>query len=523
MSTDSELVVKGPIKGRRSIDEAAGAGMRTAMRVIFPFDGDLDTLNLYIDFPKDIAQDDIHPDDVLSRYSVKVRPGRRLSLGSYFNAFPASYWKRWTIADMTRLTVRTSGEGTLIVYRSNARGNQQRVDSIRVEGDASSKFDLPLSTFGDGGWYWFDIVAGPGGMTLDSAQWSVPEGESSYGTVTLGVTTFNRSDYCIRNIRKVAEDLDMRLLLDELIIVDQGTNLVQDEPGFLPLAEDMGRQLCVIRQDNLGGSGGFARNQYEAAIRGKSDYVVMLDDDIDLEPESIVRIATFADMCRRPTLVGGHMFDLLNKSVLHTFGEIVDPYRWQPALPGPDQYLGHDFSRSPLRKTSWMHQRVDVDYNGWWMCLIPTQVIREIGLPLPIFIKWDDAEYGLRAKAAGYYTVSLPGAACWHVSWVDKDDLVGWQAYFHTRNRLISGLLHSPYPRGGELVRRTEMDDIKHLVSMQYYTVAGRLQAQRDLLAGPGKLHQLLPTRLPELRASMKEHSDSVLRPEVDADRKSVV
>ena len=34
------------------------------------------------------------------------------------------------------------------------------------------------------------------------------------------------------------------------------------------------------------------------------------------------------------------------------------------------------------------------------MCLIPRVVIEEIGLSLPLFIKWDDAEYGLRAKAA---------------------------------------------------------------------------------------------------------------------------
>ena len=58
----------------------------------------------------------------------------------------------------------------------------------------------------------------------------------------------------------------------------------------------------------------------------------------------------------------------------------------------------------------------------------------------------------MRAKAAGYTTVSLPGAAVWHVSWIDKDDLVGWQAYFHARNRFIYALLHSPYDFGGGLV-----------------------------------------------------------------------
>ncbi len=88
------------------------------------------------------------------------------------------------------------------------------------------------------------------------------------------------------------------------------------------------------------------------------------------------------------------------------------------------------------------------------MCLIPTAVIREIGLSLPMFIKWDDAEFGLRAGEAGYPTVTLPGVAVWHVPWTEKDDTLDWQAYFHERNRLISALLHSPYDHGGRLVLR---------------------------------------------------------------------
>ncbi len=58
-----------------------------------------------------------------------------------------------------------------------------------------------------------------------------------------------------------------------------------------------------------------------------------------------------------------------------------------------------------LRNTPWLHRRVDVDYNGWWMCLIPTAVIKEIGLSLPLFLKWDDAEYGLRANRGLRYRV----------------------------------------------------------------------------------------------------------------------
>ncbi len=81
------------------------------------------------------------------------------------------------------------------------------------------------------------------------------------------------------------------------------------------------------------------------AVENGSDYVLLLDDDIVVEPESIVRLLTFADHCRKPTIVGGHMFDLYNRSVLHTFGEVVDPYRIVPALPHADMETAARFQR----------------------------------------------------------------------------------------------------------------------------------------------------------------------------------
>src|SRR5258707_9580909 len=38
-----------------------------------------------------------HPvEEVGPQRSAVISPGRRVSFGTYFNAFPASYWRRWT-------------------------------------------------------------------------------------------------------------------------------------------------------------------------------------------------------------------------------------------------------------------------------------------------------------------------------------------------------------------------------------------------------------------------------------------
>ncbi|MGJ3188758.1 glycosyltransferase family 2 protein [Paenarthrobacter nitroguajacolicus] len=505
---------------------STGENLRIVQRVIFPANRDLDTLPLYVDPDTNkVKKEDggstavvqavgmarkLHPEDILDRGSVQVRRGERLSFGSYFNAFPASYWRKWTVATKTVLHLETEGEGTVIVYRSNARGASQRVDSILVEGTASNDFELTLAPFGDGGWYWFDLIAGGDGMTLTGAHWAVPDEGRPQGKVTLGVTTFNRADYCLETIKSIDADAGLREILAELIIVDQGNKKVADEAGFDAVAESMGDQLRIINQGNLGGSGGFARNMYEMVVSDKSDYVMLLDDDIELETEGVMRAVAFADLCRKPTIVGGHMFDMYNKSVLHAYSEVVNFYRF---LWGPVEGLGnHDFSAAGLRSTPQLHRRWDADYNGWWMCLIPKTVVETIGLSLPVFIKWDDAEYSLRGRAAGFPTVTLPGAAVWHVSWADKDDSVDWQAYYHERNRLIATLLHSPFPKGGRILRESLNTDVKHLVSMQYYPEQARIMALRDVLAGPGNLHQQLPTTMPKLRAMREEFQDSQVK-----------
>ncbi len=454
----------------------------------------------------------IHPDQIESRTAFRVEQGASASFGTYFNAFPASYWRRHTIVTDVRLTVRVRGEGaTVTVYKSMANGRSQRVDSATVEGGSGQfSFDLPLKPFVDGGWYWYDAVAADADAVVEAAEWTaeVPEDRAPSGTVTIGITTMNRQDFCAKLLGQLGDAAQLEGVLDEVVVMEQGKDKVVDSE-FFPLAEKaLGDKLRIIEQGNIGGSGGFARAQYEGLKAGRSTYVMMLDDDVEIETEGILRAATFGDLCTKTTIVGGHMFSIFQKTQLHSFGEKVSPYTfWWGSAPGV--FTGWDFAERNLRSTRWLHARIDVDYNGWFMCLIPAKVLEDIGLSLPIFIKWDDSEYGLRAKAAGYPTVTFPGAAVWHVPWTDKNDALDWQSYFHVRNRFIAALLHSPYPRGGRLVRESFNHQVKHMVSMQYSTVELRHKALEDVLAGPDKLHELLPTVLPEIRSMVKGYDDA--------------
>ena len=130
--------------------------------------------------------------------STLADPGRRITFGTYFNAFPASYWRRWSDHRSVRLEARLRGEGTLIVYRSTARGHVLRANSVPVNSDTTTTvtLDLTLNPFIDGGWYWFDLEAGDVELVLESAEWMIETDRLESGRVTLGITTFNRPDFC---------------------------------------------------------------------------------------------------------------------------------------------------------------------------------------------------------------------------------------------------------------------------------------------------------------------------------------
>src|SRR4051812_31653486 len=148
--------------------------------------------------------------------------------------------------------------------------------------------------------------------------------------------------------------------------------------------------------------------------------------------------------------------------------------------------------------------------------MIPRQVAEELGQPLPLFIKWDDVEYGLRAGEHGYPTVTLPGTAIWHMAWSDKDDAIDWQAYFHLRNRLVVASLHWDGSVKG-LVASHLKATIKHLLCLEYSTVAIQNKTMDDFLAGPEHIFSILESALPEVRSMRAQYPDAVVLPSASA------
>ncbi|WP_285505083.1 glycosyltransferase [Actinokineospora sp. NBRC 105648] len=452
------------------------------------------------------------------RARLTVRPYSAVSTDTYFGRFPASYWQRWTVVAEVTVELVVTGSARLALVASDFRGESRPESVLDVEGAEAETVTLTakLDKFLDGGFLWLDITTEGSALAVERMSWTVEAPERARQTSVV-ICTFNRADDCVRTLGALAADADALAVIDAVYVVDQGTDLVQSRPQFGEVELGLGDRLNYLRQPNLGGAGGFGRGMYEVTKSGDAN-ILLMDDDVLCEPEIAVRLSAFANRSTRPTLVGGQMLRLLHPTRLVAGAEYAD---FEQLVPGKVVYNGLDdvdlleeeideegeSTGRPPRGD----RRVDADYNAWWSCLIPNEVVRELGLPIPLFFQWDDVEYGYRARARGYATVTLPGAGLWHADfdWKDGDK---WNEYFAVRNAMIISALHSPFPP--KQIARVIMSRVaRALLGMQYGFAATIIKAVEDFLEGPAILADGGQQAAAAIRKLRAEYPDTIAHP----------
>ena len=426
-----------------------------------------------------------------SRTRLTLGPHTQATTDSYFGRFPASYWQRWTGVDEVVAEVTVTGSGKLSLVASDMDGEPRTVAAEVVTDAKAATVRLvgKLTMFLDGGFLWVDIATEDATLAVDALNWTVPAPARAPLT-SIVICTFNRADDCVATLGALSSDQSALDWLEHVYVVDQGSDTVESRPAFADVEKALDGRLRYLRQPNLGGAGGFGRGMYEITESGSDANVFLMDDDILCEPEIVVRMSAFAASTTAPAIVGGQMLRLLHPTKLYAgaeyadFGGLVPGQVVKDGLNDVDLLAeAEDADGVPTGKPNRGDIRVDADYNAWWSCLIPADVVRRLGLPLPLFFQWDDVEYGYRARANGVPTVTLPGAAVWHADfdWKDADK---WNEYFAVRNAMVVSALHSE--TDPKVVARTLLARVvRYLVGMQYGLAATIIKGAEDFLRGP--------------------------------------
>lgn len=375
--------------------------------------------------------------------------------GAWGQALPAAAWR--TVLGEATVTLRIQG-GPAEVW--SARAGRGRLLASGV-----AELALPLSVDGPD-WFW---VEGP----ADSVTWTV-EGDADLPPVTVIMPTRLREGDAVAQAQRFAR----MGIVQRVLVIDQGGTL-EDLPAFTRLRREHPK-IELITQPNLGGSGGYARGMLEAS-EDPGAALLLSDDDAVLSEESLRRMLTYQALAARPTILGTPLFSSARPTQLLAHTERVDAraFQWRSA----DRMRGAvDLAGTTPADWDAVISAGPANYTGWWGTLLPPGTVTELGLPAPLFLKWDDAEYGLRATAHGYDHAVLPGTAVHHPPWNAYRTQMTWTARILHRNRLA---IAAAYGAGRGVIASSLLHQLKHVLAGHLLTAELWEEGVDAMRAGP--------------------------------------
>jgi galactofuranosylgalactofuranosylrhamnosyl-N-acetylglucosaminyl-diphospho-decaprenol beta-1,5/1,6-galactofuranosyltransferase len=398
-----------------------------------------------------------------------LSPNSEVSTDTYFNIFSSSKYSKYT--SVRKVSVTTFVSGKLDVeLRSVSESGEKIIEtkSIDSENKKEVTFCFNICNLDDNNPVChYLLYRSYNNSVIESLGSYISETKPNDVNMGIVICTFKREKRLIGNVNNINRFLSEEgsSISDNITVyvIDNGSSLNKEsiESNFVKL----------ITYRNEGGSGGFTRGILECRRDCKS-HILLMDDDIDIDPNVIYKTFRFVSV--------------LNNNYPDTFvlGGMLLPDNPYIQFEAGAQYI-KKFKRGKhmldlrdvgnlILNDKWEH----ADYGGWWYVCMPASATNE--LPLPLFIKLDDVEYGIRRMRSH---VIMNGIGVWHDSFESKTNPV-IDYYFLKRNRLIVWALYGMKNRFTVVI--DYMRNMMHCLKKKKYEelfYTGR--AVEDFMIGP--------------------------------------
>lgn len=361
---------------------------------------------------------------------VVISPNSEVLFNTYFNVFPYKKWCEYTGSKNVFFELTLSGDALVEihgVWRREHYTTEKPLVSERYYAVNNSTHRISIPALDD----IYDAVY----VRIYSHESSVSLLRAGFGVsgvvpqevdLTCCICTYNRQAYVKNIISVVAEGVESTGLPIKISIANNGSALGFDVPEF----------VSVVENRNLGGAGGFTRAAMEAVSDGAT-HVIFMDDDIDLSFESIFRVFRFFQLCvpeKSDVFFSGAMLSSDERWLQYERNTVVS-----------DAGFHHQGHAMDIRSYSAMIDNATSPgihgVAGWWFCAFSVNMLKQHGLPLPIFVRGDDIEFSLRC---GREIVSMTGVCVWHDPfWFKYSELM--EDYYLPRNMIINAYMaHQP-------------------------------------------------------------------------------
>ena len=368
---------------------------------------------------------------------------QELHFNTWMNAFSARKWYHYCALGKLYLGLCIRGK-----YSVELVGSERNVAYTRIDTKLSySEHE------GDGSWVYIPVEGaeaydavhfilrfrkkepchiGAMGWFTDAA----PRQDNRLGIV---ICTFKREKYVYRNIALFESFLEREPSLRNrmhMFIADNGQTL--DTEKKYP-------DVDVFPNINAGGAGGFGRGLIEVCRAGENyTRCLFMDDDVEIIPESFYRTLLIADYLRpeyENAQINGAMLDMNRRTFFYENLAIqkelwVDQYHHEGDLYDYDEVLR--VTRIPEEV---FHNKGVKANAPWYYCCFKIEKDETIDdLPLPIFIRGDDVEWGWRNS--GTVIISMNGICVWHAPFYYRVNKVT-DGYYLARNMFMINALYT--------------------------------------------------------------------------------
>ncbi|KAA8610006.1 glycosyltransferase [Salipiger aestuarii] len=335
---------------------------------------------------------------------IHVRQGGLVQFDTYYNLFNIGKWVKHCALETLWLTLDGEGEFELVVFLVQPDRSWERLvnEVIRLDPDAPTRVRLDgAQTFGDRGVLFFEMRAlGEDGGVMRDAQWQTADAPRRQPDLMLSVTTFRREAAVARTAERFERFIDKSPLKGRIrmTVVDNG------QSAEIPPSD----HIRVVPNENLGGSGGFARGLLEARDSGAT-HCLFMDDDAAVHMQAFERTWMFlAYATEDKVAIAGavsnaqHRWQLWENGAL--FHHICQPQHGGTDLRDIRQVLELEFDSTATRPHNF--------YGGWWYFAFPVAMAEH--MPFPFFVRGDDVSFSL---VHAFDIVTLPGV----ISYQDED------------------------------------------------------------------------------------------------------
>ncbi|WP_071190070.1 glycosyltransferase family 2 protein [Trichormus sp. NMC-1] len=302
------------------------------------------------------------------------------------------------------------------------------------------------------------------------------------------IVTWNK----IKDVCLLIEDtnkLDLNGICLDIFVVDNASS-----DGTQAYIEEQYPQVKVLQTgENIGGSGGFSHGM-KFLSKLNHDYIWLLDNDVRLDHQALLPLVETLQNYSEVGLVGSQIRKLEQPEIIQEIGSHLHPQKAHLKT-----YLGN----SPILSTEKIladKPYLDVDICAAASLLFRRELIQQIGVFENYFLHFDDVEWCLRAKQAGWVVAAHPASIVWHCSPDFKHR--PWISYYDERNLCYCWQKYQPQL----LLKRLRLlfpKLIYYSLTARFFLVEIYLWGLEDFLQGvKGKIADDLPYQeytLPEI------------------------